>query len=240
MLVGSWPERAAEAVDLAGLRRAMHGRDAGGILAVLEGKDVDDVLQQVGEALHFVVRAAPGHGGEDLAGSVMNRLRDRAAAGDEVLAEDLLALLRGVPIAARRLPVDLVEVAGELDGNPERPAGYLDLRTGEVLPGLLTDPAEVGEDAYVDVDAEPDRWLVLDRLGPRSGWQDMASFAATQGDPEVCRRLESAIQGSGAFRRFRDVVAEEGLTDRWHGYADDRAMGRAREYLADHGVRVES
>ena len=113
------------------------------------------------------------------------------------------------------------------------------MTTGEVLPTFLTDPAEVGEDAYVDLEEDPERWLALDRLGSRDGWRDMAAFTAGERNAQVRGRLESAIQGKGAFRRFRDVLDEEGLVERWHAYADDRQIGRARQYLADLGLRVQ-
>jgi len=66
----------------------------------------------------------------------------------------------------------------------------------------------------------------------------MAAFTAGVRAADVRQRLERAIEGRGAFRRFRDAVHDEGLADAWFRYADDRAMGRARQFLADQGIRV--
>jgi hypothetical protein len=46
------------------------------------------------------------------------------------------------------------------------------------------------------------------------------------------------IEGSGAFRRFRDLVHGEGLGEQWQIFSDDRRWGRARDALADAGIRV--
>lgn len=45
-----------------------------------------------------------------------------------------------------------------------------------------------------------------------------------------------AITGKGAFRRFRDVIARwPELAQRWYAFSEDRALGRARVWLADNG-----
>lgn len=139
----------------------------------------------------------------------------------------------------RELPVDLEWVAMMLEGDPTvNEGGYLDLTTGEVVPCSLTDPMIVGEDAAVDIEAEPDRWLRLRCLGSRDDWQDMAEFAATVTDPLVRDRLERALDGRGAFRRFRKVLHEAGLMSAWHSFSDERQQARARDYLADCGIRA--
>ncbi|MFZ2528196.1 MAG: hypothetical protein WAX14_11165 [Rhodococcus sp. (in: high G+C Gram-positive bacteria)] len=66
----------------------------------------------------------------------------------------------------------------------------------------------------------------------------MAVFAGRQRDTALCERLEHAGEGTGAFRRFRDLVDAEGLTARWSLFRTDRQLGCAREFLADNGIRV--
>lgn len=223
-------------VDLRTLLGAVARGDAEGVRAELREGEIGDLLQLAGDGVHVVLDAGLD-GGEELARTVIEGLRERDGLGDDVLAEDLESRLTGVAIAARRVAVNLDEVAYLLEGDPLEPGGFLDLHTGEVLPSFLTDPAEAGEDGYVDVEEEPDRWLPLERLGSRDGWRDMAAFAARQDDP-LRELLEVAISGPGAFRRFRDVVDRHDLVDEWRAYADDRTTGRARAYLAEEGVRA--
>jgi len=66
----------------------------------------------------------------------------------------------------------------------------------------------------------------------------MADFAARQSDSGLRARLELAIEGKGAFRRFRDLVHTEGLAEQWNVFSDDRRHGRVRELLATEGVRI--
>ena len=121
---------------------------------------------------------------------------------------------------------------------PGETSGYLDLHTGDVVDEGITDPAMVGQDAAIDVEEQPDRWLRFDRTGSRDGWRDMAAFAARQHDAGLRERLERAIEGKGAFGRFRDLVHQESLAEQWYAFSTDRQLGRAREFLADNGIRV--
>ena len=94
------------------------------------------------------------------------------------------------------LPVDLDMLGTILEGDMTiSTGGYLDLRTGRVCDEGHTDPMLVGEDAAIDVEAEPDRWLRFECTGSRDGWRDMAAFAERQHDAALRERLERAIEG---------------------------------------------
>ena len=226
------------ALDLVALRASIAGSDAARFLAVVTGCDVDDVLQQVGAGVPMVLEQG-GDRAESVSLSVINRLTWRGGPGDQVLAEDLLACLRREPLAGTVVPVDLDMLSTELEGDGSwSSGGYVDLRTGEVYGESATDAALVGEDVAIDVEEEPDRWLRFDSIGSRAGWQDMADFAQRQREAGLRERLERAIHGTGAFRRFRDLVHDEGLAEQWDAFSTDRQLGRAREFLADRGIRV--
>jgi hypothetical protein len=49
--------------------------------------------------------------------------------------------------------------------------------------------------------------------------------------------LEDAVQGKGAFSRFRRAIDRANLAEEWYCFADDRRWGRARQQLADLGLR---
>jgi hypothetical protein len=123
------------------------------------------------------------------------------------------------------------------EGDPIRSHdAFLDLLTGEVIPAFTTD-VERGGEAGPNPAAEPDRWLFVPSLGSRAARQDMAEFAAVITYRPLRKRMEIAIEGMGAFRRFRDLIYSEGLVADWHAFSDSRRLARAREFLADLGVR---
>ncbi|MCT9626729.1 hypothetical protein HWD94_16590 [Pseudarthrobacter equi] len=239
MLLHEWPPQVqVPGLDLSELREAIAVADAARFLAAVTGHDIDDALQQVGAGIPMALKQSRQQA-EPVAMSVINRLTWRGGAGDQQLAEDLLAGLRRVPLADRVVPVDLDMLSTVLEGDFDlSTGGYLDLRTGQVYDDSATDPMIVGEGVAIDVEEEPDRWLRFNRMGSRDSWLDMAAFAEQQHDDALRQRLERVIEGKGAFRRFRDLVHGENLSDQWYTFSTDRQIGRAREYLADNGIRV--
>jgi hypothetical protein len=76
---------------------------------------------------------------------------------------------------------------------------------------------------------------------PESGesYRDMLRFTDHVTSEQLRLRLLDALDGRGAFRRFRDIVFNgpaEVLTH-WQIYRQERELGRARAWLASHGYR---
>jgi hypothetical protein len=239
MLLHAWPGRdQMPRLDLAEVRSAIAAHDSARFLASIAGRDIDDALQQIAEGIPSAL-GTRSEEAESVALSVINRLTMRGWDGDAVLADDLLARLRGEPLPGRAIPVDLDMLIDEMEGDPELSGvGYIDLTDGRVYPESSTDAAIAGEDSVIDVDSEPDRWLQFDRTGSHDAWRDMAAFTERQPPGTVHTELQGSIEGKGAFGRFRDAVHRHGLGDAWQVFSDDRRLGRARVLLADNGIRA--
>jgi hypothetical protein len=66
----------------------------------------------------------------------------------------------------------------------------------------------------------------------------MQDFIASVDDPGIADRLRIAVDGHGAFRRFRDVLQRwEAVEDTWYRFSDERRRARARAWLASTGYR---
>jgi hypothetical protein len=154
------------------------------------------------------------------------------------LADELQAALEPTPTVSPTLlavPVDLGDVVDALRGYATFGGGRLDLRTGEVI---LNPPfAELGLEEEDEGESE-DR-LTIEPLGSRPGYRDMERFIATCHDTRTANRLSRAIDGKGAFRRFRVTLESwPELENSWYRYDEERWRGRAREFLADAGYRA--
>jgi hypothetical protein len=190
----------------------------------------------------WVLAALEQHadGAAEAARLMIAALRERDWEGDDVLADQLDTLLgSGVMPDLRPLPVDLDELAGILEGDPMYGGGRVDLATGEVWPEPAVDYArEIGQEDEDESD-DPDKWLWVHGEGSRDGYRDMERFIGTVRDPGRADRLEIAISGQGAFRRFKDVLGRwPGEQDRWAAFSAERQRGRARAWLADAGYYV--
>jgi len=232
------------------LRGALYTADGRGAMAAIERMLDLRALQYVGDGLlHALAQGVTG--GAPRAEGHIADLRDRDLDGDEELAMELEAMLGLAEAPALRdLAVDLDELSLALEGDPLLTGGRLDLRTGEVQQiGPLYESdffdefgeSRDGEDDAPDdglVDDSGDRWLRFDSLGSRPGFLDMAEFVATVADERLVARLDRALRGRGAFRRFKDELADvPGELARFHRFTDDRRRGRARRWLAGSGLR---
>lgn len=220
------------------LRGATYRRDDRAVVELLSDRPLDpDRLQLAGDGIRAAV-AAGEPGADQLASDCAEALRRRGWSGDDLLADHLDALVgRGPAALLRPLAVSLDELSEILEGDPLNGGGRIDRHTGEVWYRAQIDYAvEMGEEDPDEGDS--DRWLWVQCVGSRDGYRDMEDFIANMTDSHQAELLAVAIEGRGAFRRFKDVLHRwPDLVERWYGFSDDRRTGRAREWLADAGYR---
>ncbi|MEB3267667.1 MAG: UPF0158 family protein [Leptolyngbya sp.] len=147
-------------------------------------------------------------------------------------------------VAISRADFDMIVM---LIGAPENGdvCAYLDRETGELL--LTGDGMEDGEGTVaLDLDspgAESEgRYLSLPRQNPQEGWRDMESFVDTVADTHLQNLLAGAIQGKGAFRRFKDILRRPKYAaeqERWHQFRDGQEEARVLAWLASENLQVE-
>src|SRR5262245_13837520 len=230
------------------LRAALTAGSPAAVVALLRERPAEPVLQLAGDGL-LQALAAGTEGAAEQAGRVAAGLRTRGWIGDDELAAELEGALGSGPLPAlRSVPVKLEDVAEFMAGDMTLLRGaWIDLGTGEVRPrswdvGVDRDlDAELGEgeDADEAHAADPDRWLWVENEGSGEGYRDMARFLDTAIPASLRDRLERALGGGrGAFRRFRDVLADHPRERAaWHRFSEERELGRARALLADEGYR---
>lgn len=253
-----WPDLARlRHLDQVEVRRATYAGDLPGLVRAVTGANLDYTLQLVGNALLTARRASGGAEGAAasesdaeiarLLAAIAGRLHERGWRGDHHLAEDIEAELSGAESELRPLEVDVAELIQIMSSGGEfRSEGRLNLDTGEIQ---ADDPYGDSFDIFDDEDDEAaegeeagepaETWTNVAWIesGSRDGWSDMSDFAELQGDANIANRLARAIEGKGAFRRFREAVDQLDLASRWIEFSGDRELGRARHFLAEYDVR---
>ena len=101
-------------------------------------------------------------------------------------------------------------------------------RMDEDAPEGVEDPDELGPE-YVAVPGprDPDLGTVLVRRFVQSVI------------PDAAHRVEGFFRRPGAYRRFRALLEERGLLDRWRGFRDDATRTALRAWCEEMGIEVE-
>jgi len=142
--------------------------------------------------------------------------------------------------SARKVAVSWDDLEMALTANAEEWTCYLDARSGEVqmVPvGRMDDDDASLSEEELDAGLEAGHLIHVEPLGSRIEYGWMEEFAGTVGDARLHDRLEIALDGRGAFRRFKNVLHDApDERERWFAFRDDRLRAAAREWLAGHGI----
>jgi hypothetical protein len=118
----------------------------------------------------------------------------------------------------------------------EQRAALITALENEGLPGWLYD--QILETDAIDR-ARDTRYVALPEADSHADYGDMEAFVETVPDSRFQSRLDRAIRGRGAFRRFRDELLDEPAErERWFAFKHERLRERAREWLADEGIEL--
>lgn len=140
------------------------------------------------------------------------------------------------PYAARQVCADLAELINAFaDGRLENEY-YLSLRTGQIR--LLTDQS--GEQERQELYQSAEEHILLPKKRSRDGYQDLLDFIEAVGDTSLREKLTFAVQGQGAFRRFKDVLlAFPEDRRKWFTFSSERDEARIREWLQENQIGLE-
>lgn len=152
----------------------------------------------------------------------------------------------------RELPIRIGDVAAAMEDHGGELAWYLDTTSGEVVPvseelflHLEDEPEEV--EGWFDeveiaiareIEAESGRYEPIPHIPSYRMYELMVAFANGVEDDELRDRLAIALDGRGAFGRFKRVLADydEEARQRWFRVHDEYLAARVREWLRGLGI----
>ena len=113
---------------------------------------------------------------------------------------------------------------------------FLDLENGDLLSIVEGEPDAAARRARVA--ANPERYLRVDPASSREQYRWMERFVSSVVDEALRERLLIAIDGKGAFRRFKDVLlAFPAERERWFAYRSELLHFHIQTWL-DH-MKIE-
>ncbi|MCK5799993.1 MAG: hypothetical protein KAI47_22540 [Deltaproteobacteria bacterium] len=118
------------------------------------------------------------------------------------------------------LKVNWPDVETAFERNSPGLQSYIDRATGEVIVLIEGDPEDADKSAAIS--DNPDGYLQIEPASSREQYRWMERFVASVEEKDLADRLLIAIDGKGAFRRFKDVLLSFPVErERWFNYRAD-------------------
>lgn len=135
----------------------------------------------------------------------------------------------------REVPVDWEALEDAFENNAPEVHSYLHLTTGEVLRVVdgVADPQ-----MHARISADPN-YLRIDPVSSREQYRWMERFIPMVDDTELRGKLANAIDGKGAFRRFKDVLMTYAADrERWFAFRSERLRTFMEAWLNAHAIQA--
>ena len=141
------------------------------------------------------------------------------------------------PGPTREVPVDWEALEDAFENNAPEVHSYLHLTTGEVLRVVdgVADPQ-----MHVRI-ASDGNYLRIDPVSSREQYRWMERFIPMVDEPDLRGKLTQAIDGKGAFRRFKDVLMTYGTErERWFTFRSERLRTFMEAWLSAHAIHASA
>ena len=115
---------------------------------------------------------------------------------------------------------------------------YLDLKTGQVV--TIVDSRPEDDEKRQLIRKTEGRFVHLDPASSREQYRWMERFVQSVADDALRERLILAIDGKGAFRRFKDALLNYPVErERWFSYRGELLHWHIQEWFRRDGITTE-
>ena len=133
----------------------------------------------------------------------------------------------------REVPVDWEALEDAFENNAPEVHSYLHLTTGEVL-RVVDGVADPQMHARISADSN---YLRIDPVSSREQYRWMERFIPMVDETDLRGKLAHAIDGKGAFRRFKDVLMTYAADrERWFAFRSERLRTFMEAWLNAHAI----
>jgi hypothetical protein len=134
----------------------------------------------------------------------------------------------------REVPIDWEALEDAFENNAPEVHSYLHLSTGEVL-RVVDGIADPEMHQRIASDAS---YMRIEPVSSREQYRWMERFIPMVEDKPLSDLLTQAIDGKGAFRRFKDVLMSHGAErERWFAFRSERLRVFMEAWLAAHALK---
>lgn len=152
-------------------------------------------------------------------------------------------------------PVKLDDLVSEIELQIDETFTFVNTKTGEVIT-LTREEIGAAEDekplenfpewqrenikkAISIIEDEDGFYVDFTLRNDYNEYEIIQDFIATLEVEDVKEELYEAIQGRGAFRRFKDGVTEHGVDKHWYKYKESKIQELVIKWCEEHDIEIE-
>ena len=137
------------------------------------------------------------------------------------------------------IQIDWEELELACERNAVNVVSYLDLETGAVL--VFYGESEDEQERHRATKLNIARYLEIPPVPPKDQYKWMEKFIATLTDDVLRERVLVAIDGKGAFRRFKDLLVNyPGVRERWFAYRGLHLHAYINEWIVARSIELSA
>ncbi|WP_343674148.1 hypothetical protein [Paraburkholderia heleia] len=129
------------------------------------------------------------------------------------------------------LAIDFVSYAAPMEHN-----AYVSLDTGKVW--WTSDPGDAFDEEMPDDLETSDRYLAIPHRNDLDLGRPLALRFAAQALPACYDQIEGFFRRQGAYACFKDLLAREGVLERWYSFEADAVESALRHWCAKNGLEL--
>ena len=115
---------------------------------------------------------------------------------------------------------------------------YIEFDQEPEIPDWMVDEVELALEILLD---EQGRFIRIPERNSVMAYQSLAAFIETVEDPLLKEELSEALNGKGAFRRFKDILTGyPKVRKKWHGFNAKAMKKEITEWLDSIGMKQTS
>lgn len=134
------------------------------------------------------------------------------------------------------MKVKLSEVIDALDFTNDEIEYYYNPINGEIFMSNIGDYENLNED---ELDELFEKSIMLPTRYDINEYEMMEDFAETIEDTRLQNQLYISLNGSGAFRRFKDTCINFDIIDDWYKFRDEKYKEIAINWCKENNIKFE-
>ncbi|TVY07120.1 UPF0158 family protein [Paenibacillus cremeus] len=155
----------------------------------------------------------------------------------------------------RKQPIKIDDLVNEIELHIDDSFTFINTKTGEVIT-LMREEIGAAEDekpiekfpewqreniekAISIIEDEDGVYVDFTLRNNFNEYEIMEDFIVSLNNQNVREKLYEAIQGRGAFRRFKDKIIEFGVDKQWYKYKENKTKELVIEWCKEHNIEFQ-